>query len=247
MWPCLFACAPIYRRNLRLIGDKSLQKIAAIVIPRLCRRKNIQGSASNWGRGNAARTSAPPTINSGSTRQTSGDHPTVLGWVIATWVRCSSVAQLFPFLISVSGAQSIGGSHLITGKCLCGAVSYKASSAPIVTRVCWCRLCQYIGAGSGTVNTCFARSSVIIEGSLRDFPSIADSGNRMHRRFCPDCGTHLISEAESRPHLIFIRSGTLDDPEIARPSVTIWTAEAPTWACISDSLPSFAGQAPPAA
>ena len=29
----------------------------------------------------------------------------------------------------------------------------------------------------------------------------------MHRRFCPSCGTHLFSEAESRPHLVIVRNG----------------------------------------
>jgi hypothetical protein len=86
-----------------------------------------------------------------------------------------------------------------------------------------------------------------ITGTTRDFQSTADSGNRMHRRFCPACGTHLFSEAEVRPHLIFVRAGTLDDPEIARPAATIWTASAPSWACVDESLPSFEGQAPPPA
>jgi hypothetical protein len=135
----------------------------------------------------------------------------------------------------------------ITGGCLCGAVRYRSDADPIVTRACWCRVCQYVGAGSGTVNACFARSAVSIEGGLSDFENVADSGNRMHRRFCPACGTHLFSEAESRPHLIFIRVGTLDDPGIAKPSVTIWTAQAPLWACIDSALPSFEGQPPPPA
>jgi hypothetical protein len=135
----------------------------------------------------------------------------------------------------------------ITGGCLCRAVRYEISAEPIVTRACWCRLCQYLGAGSGTVNVCFPSSAIAVHGELRDYRSIADSGNVMHRRFCPACGTHLFSEAELRPHLIFIRAGSLDDPEIARPSMTIWTSQAPTWACFDPALPTVDEQPPPAA
>ena len=65
--------------------------------------------------------------------------------------------------------------------------------------------------------------------------------------FCPTCGVHLFSEAESRPHLIFVRAGTLDDPDAIRPAATIWTTQAPGWACIDASLPAFDGQPPPVA
>jgi hypothetical protein len=133
----------------------------------------------------------------------------------------------------------------ITGGCLCRAVRYRIGAPPIITRVCWCRLCQYLGSGNGTVNVCFPREAVSIEGELRDFRSVADSGNAMHRRFCPTCGTQLFSEAEARPHLIFVRAGTLDDREVARPAATIWTSQAPSWACIDGSLPRDAAQPPP--
>jgi len=133
----------------------------------------------------------------------------------------------------------------ITGGCLCRAVRYRVSTPPLATRVCWCRLCQYLGAGSGTVNTCFPTEAVSVEGELRDYASIADSGNVMHRRFCPTCGTHVFSEAEARPHLIFVRAGTLDDPEVAQPAATIWTSQAPSWACINTAWPAVAGQPPP--
>jgi hypothetical protein len=134
----------------------------------------------------------------------------------------------------------------ITGVCLCKAVRYRSSAAPLATRICWCRLCQYLGAGSGTVNVCFPSNAITIEGETRDFASTADSGNRMHRRFCPRCGTGLFSEAEARPHLIFVRAGTLDDPELARPQMTIWTKQAPGWACFNADLPRLDGQPPPA-
>jgi hypothetical protein len=136
---------------------------------------------------------------------------------------------------------------LITGGCLCRAVRYQSTAAPLLTRVCWCRLCQYLAAGSGTVNACFLKEAVTIEGEPTDFQSVADSGTKMHRRFCRICGTQLFSEAESRPHLIFVRAGTLDDPEGVRPAATIWTSQAPTWACIDSRLEKFSKQPPPAA
>jgi hypothetical protein len=106
-------------------------------------------------------------------------------------------------------------------------------------------VCQYFAAGNAAVSVCFPSAGLSVTGETRDFESVADSGNRMHRRFCPICGTHLFSEAESRPHLIFVRAGTLDDPKVARPAATIWTARAPPWACVDESLPSWEGQPPP--
>lgn len=134
---------------------------------------------------------------------------------------------------------------MISGGCLCGAVRYETDAEPITTRLCWCRVCQYLAAGNAAVGVLFPSAGMTVTGETRDYESVADSGNRMHRRFCPRCGTHLFSEAESRPHLIFVRAGSLDDPEIARPAATIWTASAPAWAHIDASLPTFEGQPPP--
>lgn len=135
----------------------------------------------------------------------------------------------------------------VTGGCLCGSVRYEMAGEPIITRLCWCRFCQYIAAGNAAVSVCFETKGMAVTGEMRDFTSIADSGNVMHRRFCPRCGTHLFSEAEVRPHLVFVRAGTLDDPELAKPAAVIWTAEAPSWACIDESLPQWKGQPPPVA
>jgi hypothetical protein len=135
----------------------------------------------------------------------------------------------------------------VEGGCLCKAVRYKLTATPVITRTCWCRVCQYIGAGGATVNVCFPSEALTVSGELRDYSMVADSGNVSHRRFCPACGTHMFSASEARPHLVFVRAGTLDDPQIARPAMTIWTASAPQWACFDASIPQVERQPPPAA
>jgi hypothetical protein len=135
----------------------------------------------------------------------------------------------------------------IQGGCLCGGVRYRVAAAPIATRLCWCRVCQYLAAGNASVNVCFPSNALTMEGELTDYRCVADSGNVMHRRFCSRCGTPMFSEAESRPHLIFVRAGTLDDPSVAQPTVNIWTEKAPAWACLDARLTNVARQPPPVA
>ncbi len=134
----------------------------------------------------------------------------------------------------------------MTGGCLCGAVRLSIEAdAPLLVRQCWCRVCQYLGAGSGTVNAIFAKEAVSVSGPLTDYVCTADSGSVMHRRFCARCGTPVFSEAEPRPGQIIVRVGALDEPDRARPAGIIWAKSAPNWACFDPDLPQGEGQALP--
>jgi len=135
----------------------------------------------------------------------------------------------------------------IQGGCLCRAVRYESTAEPKITRVCWCRVCQYLGAGSGTVNVFFPTDTFAVRGETHTHRSVADSGNLILRRFCPHCGTPLFTAAEARPHIIGVRAGTLDDPNLVQPALTIWAASAPRWACIAESIPRVERQPPPLA
>jgi hypothetical protein len=131
----------------------------------------------------------------------------------------------------------------ISGGCLCGKVRYQiAAEAPLRARVCWCRVCQYMSAGGGTVNAIFPKEAIRVTGETAVYSSVADSGAVLHRRFCASCGVHLFSEAEPRPHLVVVRVGSLDNPEIGKPSAIIWTRSAPNWACYDPTLPQSEGQ-----
>jgi len=132
------------------------------------------------------------------------------------------------------------------GGCLCGAVRFTVTAAPLAIRTCWCRLCQALGAGSATVNAGFPSAAVTVTGQVTTYTSTAESGTVLHRSFCPICGTALFSQAETRRHQLFIRVGAMDERDDLAPQVTIWTAEAPPWACIDPVLPQVARQPPPA-
>lgn len=131
-----------------------------------------------------------------------------------------------------------------SGRCLCGAVHYRLSAEPVNTRLCWCRDCQYLAA-NGTVNTIVPTEALAIDGVLGEYTSTAASGNQLRRRFCPNCGTQLFANSSARPQFTAVRVGTLDDPSSARPSVNIWTASAPAWACIDPTLERQERQPPP--
>jgi hypothetical protein len=117
----------------------------------------------------------------------------------------------------------------------------------MAARMCWCRLCQYLGGGTATVNVCFPSDTVTTTGEVSWHESVADSGTRMRRGFCPACGTPLFSAAESRPHLIFIRAGALDDPNLRAAEAVIWTSAAPAWARHDADVPQYPAQIPPVA
>jgi hypothetical protein len=134
---------------------------------------------------------------------------------------------------------------MTSGGCLCKAVRYTFPSRPIAARLCWCRLCQYLSGGNGMASVGFHTDGLEIQGQVTWYASTADSGNRMSRGFCATCGTPLFSKAGARPQVIFVRAGSLDDPNAMAPEINIWTREAPKWACMDPALPKVEGQPPP--
>lgn len=123
----------------------------------------------------------------------------------------------------------------LRGGCLCGQVRYEITSAPGVSRICWCRDCQHL-ASNGTVNVLVPTQGIATTGRIAAFDKTADSGNTVTRRFCPDCGSQLFSDSSGRVGLTVVRVGTLDDPSAVTPTANIWARSAPAWACMDAAL-----------
>ncbi|HVR91855.1 MAG TPA: GFA family protein [Novosphingobium sp.] len=132
-----------------------------------------------------------------------------------------------------------------TGQCLCGAVKLSLDADPIGARTCWCRDCQKFGGGNGTTNAFFPVDAIHCEGEVSWYDSVADSGNRTSRGFCPKCGSPIFTKGSGRPDMCGVRVSILDDSNLFAPQAVIWVDSAPKWAAIDPALPHYP-KAPPA-
>src|SRR3546814_20366748 len=83
--------------------------------------------------------------------------------------------------------------------CLCGRVRIAIDAEPLAARMCWCRLCQYLGGGSGTVNVCFPSDRLTVTGEVRWNYSIRERSTAMRPCDLADRGTPPSLPAAPRP------------------------------------------------
>lgn len=143
--------------------------------------------------------------------------------------------QIVPLKLAHPFALSHQPMIIRSGRCLCGAVTFKLATEPLAARICWCRDCQHLAA-NGTVNLLVPAEGLSISGTVSEYAKTADSGNTITRQFCPVCGTHLFAKSSARPQFSVVRAGNLDEPSSVQPSLNIWSASAPSWACLDPTL-----------
>ena len=95
----------------------------------------------------------------------------------------------------------------ITGRCLCGAVSYSINGQPLGMGQCHCKDCQR-ASGTGHMSLArFRKDDIVITGQTTSFASRADSGNTNTRHFCPTCGSRIYGENSARPGVVNVSVG----------------------------------------
>ena len=127
------------------------------------------------------------------------------------------------------------------GRCLCGNVTYRSDTEPMLSAHCHCEDCRRSsGTGHGT-HVVAAAQGFEITGEVRFYDKPADSGNVVSRGFCPTCGSPVLSKNASMPDMVFVRASSLDDPDILTPKMVVYANRAPAWDLVDPALPSFAG------
>jgi hypothetical protein len=116
----------------------------------------------------------------------------------------------------------------ITGRCLCGGVTYTADAEPVVQAVCHCADCQRQTGNPFSVIVGVPLATLEVEGST--LASFTTNDGKTERSFCSACGSPIFSAAAAAPQLAFIKAGSLDDASWIQPAVEAWTSSAQPWA-----------------
>jgi hypothetical protein len=121
-----------------------------------------------------------------------------------------------------------------SGRCLCGAVTYRCTAEPLWQGHCHCESCRrataspftsFFGVRNGTWGWTGADPA--------SFPSSPGTS----RDFCPTCGTQMAYRNVRWPDETHFYAATLDNPTAFTPARHYHAAERLPWVHLADDLP----------
>ncbi len=130
----------------------------------------------------------------------------------------------------------------LEGGCLCGAVRYRVTKAPLDSGYCHCRMCQKTSGAPLQASAEFPADGVLV---TRGEPKAYRSSPGAVRHFCPDCGSQLTFRAAVNSSFVSVNLPTLDRPDVLSPRMHIWRSSRLPWFEVADDLPRYEGEGPP--
>jgi hypothetical protein len=111
------------------------------------------------------------------------------------------------------------------GGCVCKSIRYEFSGSPIISYKCHCLDCQ-LASGGGAVSVIWVKAKhFLITGELKYRETVANSGRKITRSFCVNCGTP-ISAKLSIPRIRGVFAMSVDTQDSFYPEYEIWTCRA---------------------
>ena len=133
---------------------------------------------------------------------------------------------------------------LYKGGCFCGKIRYEITAAPIRGFQCQCRDCQRdTGAGHASVMV-FPRAALRVTGEVTETMRTTDSGAQKLKGFCGSCGSPLYNKPISKPDMLGVYVGTLDDPSGFEPELVMFASRGHAWDYLDPRLPKLPNMRP---
>lgn len=127
---------------------------------------------------------------------------------------------------------------MYTGSCLCGGVTFEVAGELAPIQVCHCQQCRKAQGTALVTNIPVDAGKLHWVGGETLLKSYESSPGKQ-RVFCGECGSPIYSCHESKPGVVRIRAGLLNEPLATRPAFHIYTESACNWWAIDDGLPQY--------
>jgi hypothetical protein len=124
------------------------------------------------------------------------------------------------------------------GGCLCGAVRFRATGAPLATSVCHCVSCR---RASGAPAVAWVVVNATGFAFVTGRPVAFRSSPPVVRTFCGRCGTPLTYRHDESPDTVDVTTASFDFPERFAPTKEIWLEHRIAWQPVNAALPHFPG------
>ena len=125
----------------------------------------------------------------------------------------------------------------ITGRCLCGAITYEIANPPQEWGICHCKNCQRQAGSAFSTLAGVPKSDFRMDGEAKLYEdSDTETGTTVGRYFCGDCGSALYSLVESDPDMLYLKTGTMDDTSTFVPQFQCWCASKQDWVRLEEGI-----------
>jgi hypothetical protein len=128
---------------------------------------------------------------------------------------------------------------MMTGGCVCGRVRYESEGEPRFSVFCHCRDCQRASGTGGVPVMGVAKATFRVTGETASYTSRGASQKDAIRHFCAACGSLLFGTPQVVPDTVSIYVGSLDDPNVFKPELAMFTRDRPRWARVDADIPEF--------
>jgi len=118
----------------------------------------------------------------------------------------------------------------LLGGCVCGAVRFQLTGAPLAYYVCHCTDCQTrSGSAFGLSMIVQTKHLTLLSGSPAEYDYTLAAGLQDSGAYCAQCATRLWAAPASFPQVRGLRGGVLDDATRYTPWGDVWTRSARSW------------------
>lgn len=127
---------------------------------------------------------------------------------------------------------------MLTGSCLCSAIAYEIAGPLAQPLNCHCSMCRK-AQGSA-----FRTRARVMTADFRftrgeELVTYFESSPGNHRGFCRVCGSPIHTKFDSRPDVLGLPLGLLDQDPGVSPGFHVFVGSKAPWHDITDDLPQY--------